>query len=87
MRLISLSNKDDAERIRAFVAKRFTQYNCSVRETSLGNAVEAEYKGHKNLTNSESNIALVLIPSCAQAFYDGLIQGRNELLNYQSDKQ
>jgi hypothetical protein len=86
MHLISVRSKEDADKIAEAVRSRFANYEVSVQETDdfinnhdyLEYEVRSEYTGKKRLTIPEANIAAVLLPSYAQAFYAGLVLGRKD---------
>jgi hypothetical protein len=80
--LITLLNADDALTVCNAVQERYRQYQVRVRKcVYLANEhpeykVEAEYIGRRRLTIVQANIAYVLIPEFAQAFYAGMQKER-----------
>lgn len=84
MHLITITNKKDASAVAHAVSVRFANYTVdTVEETEMsfvsGYKITAEYDG-KRLTQAEGNIASVLIPAYAQAFYAGLVYGKQDAL-------
>jgi hypothetical protein len=74
--LITVNSKEDASKVAHAVAVRFgEQYSINTNETNLGWHLSAELVGKRRLTHSEINIAVVLLPAYAQAFYAGLLEG------------
>jgi len=86
MHLITIRNKKDASAIAHAVSTRFTNYTVRTFPTDFQDstydehAIHAEYNGKKRLTQGEANIAMVLIPAYAQAYYAGLVYGKQEAL-------
>jgi len=81
--LITLLNADDAITVCNAAQEEFGQYKVSVRKIEISPIidepeykVEAEYSGRKRLTIVEANIAAVLLPKFARAFYLGMLSQR-----------
>ena|ERR1700733_9401652 len=87
MHLIVVLNKQDASDIAYAVGKRYPEHAIRIQEeecwenkTGVAYLITAEYIGKKRLTQTFANVALAQIPTYAQAWYDGMVHGRQAAL-------
>ena len=84
MHLITIRNKQDAEAIALAVGNRFPNYTVFPTDyqdsTFDGRSIHAEYNGKRRLTMAQAEKYNAIIPAFAQAYYAGLVYGKQQAL-------